>query len=663
MSKKLANINDKNQKKPDNNRVLGENKDFSELLEERERDNGIDESVKEIYEEEDGTIANSVNNKKNNMAKLEYREMEPWKKIAITFLVLLFVLAGASWAGFLIFNLGSRINPKDVKLEISGPTEVIAGKEVVYEIKYKNLGRVNLKDVEIRLDYSDNFIVLDTAPTRTETTDEKSASANYALWGLEQVETKRSSRIEIKAKIIDKVDTEQKISLSINYRPENFSSTFNQEDEMTIKVKDTGINLTVEAPSTFNVDNEEEITITYVKQKESFISDFKIALEADEDFVIASEEGMNIWKIDNLSDKQEKLVIKGKYAKKPTDSKLKFIFAAPVEIKHDEQTKTEHYIFAEQELFPQVIEGEMQLTMSVNGSTINKAINAGAPLNYVIHYKNSSDADLKNVIIMAGVDSTVVDWDSLKNDYNGEVKTPSHEGGASNTITWTKEEISELGEIGPNEEGSFGFSLTVKSLDDLKDVPVKDYQVKSFLDYSIDGAIKFGQTHAIEIINKINSDLKFKNEVRYFDQSNVAVGSGPLPPKVGEKTTFRVYWTLTNSLHDLENIQVWTILPENISWEIDGSNKNMGGLNYDGESREVRWTIDSWDAVSEPGIAEFNISITPQESDKDKVMTLLNKAQAEAKDKETKDVINLDSKAKTTALEDDEVGKGYGKVE
>ena len=47
-----------------------------------------------------------------------------------------------------------------------------------------------------------------------------------------------------------------------------------------------------------------------------------------------------------------------------------------------------------------------------------------------------------------------------------------------------------------------------------------------------------------EIVVDINTGMVFKAEARYFNDDNIAVGSGPLPPKVGETTKYRIFWNI-----------------------------------------------------------------------------------------------------------------------
>ncbi|MFH1326355.1 MAG: hypothetical protein ABIH48_02705 [Candidatus Falkowbacteria bacterium] len=639
--------------KQDNNNNHNKEENFAKLLKEKEQDSKLDASIKEIYQngnDDNNSDKSSVSGEPTQPSSVFHRKQaDPWKKITVMFLVLLGMITIVSWFLFFLFNSGARMRTEDIEFNIIGPEEVVAGEEVVYELQYKNLSKFNLRDVQINLMYPEGFVVLDAAPV-TAGGDNNPALAS---WQLEQIDIKRSGRIVVKAIIIAPLESEQAIKAFITYRPENFSSTFDVEKEITTKVSSTGVNLNVEAPSFFHVNEESEIKLEYTKQKESFFDYFKIRLEHDDNFVISNSQ-TGEWEINDLTEQKQELIIKGKYKKKPQTDNLRLVFFIPQEIELDGKMSVTEHIFAEYDLSAAVAEGALQLSLSVNGSLGNKAVDLGDALNYVLHYKNNSDASLKNVAIMATVDSVMVDWDDLVDNNKGERR--------GNSIIWTKEEVNSLSNISPDEESSFSFSLKVKTAEEAKKIATADFNIISSLDYSIDSKLKDNGQSVTRVVNKVNSDLAFKNEVRYFDRNNIAVGEGPLPPKVGEQTKFKVFWTLTNSRHDLKNITTSVKLPANVNWESNYSN-SAGKILYDSNSREISWAINEWDVIDEPAIAEFSIIFTPTDVDKNKIVSLLNPANVSAEDTVSAGIISLSTKAKTTNLEDDEVGKGYGKVE
>jgi len=629
-------------------------REFAELLREREDNGRIDESLKAIYADDLNTGSASGKPKNNALQK---REISLSTKISFAFLLLLFLVTAISWVGFWLLNSGSRLNVNDIELTMAGPVKVIAGQEQVYEILYKNLSGFNLDDAQIYLEAPQNFIITDAVPALA-------SSSQNNMWLMSQIASKRSGRLSVKAKTIGSTDSEINLKATIKYRPENFSSTFDQTAEFTLKIASTGINAEVEMPSFFNLNEAGDFKIKYLKEKESYIDKFFVILEHGDGFDIIGDNQTGIWAIENIPQTQTVLAIKGKYIRKPeVGNKLSVKLAVEREVEVSVKNGDEISVvmqkiylpFYETEVSPTVIEGALSLTLAVNSSTGDKPVNFSDTLNYVIHYKNTSKVDLKNVIIiMAIINSALIDWSTL-NDQTGVERK-------DNTLIWTKSEVGDLAEISAGSEGNFSFAIKLKNKVAAVNMALNDLAIKTYLDYSIDGSVVSPENHVAEIVNPINSSVDFSTELRYFDPNGQTVGFGPLPPKVGEKTTYQATWVLKNPLRDLREVQVSTVLPAQVNWE-----KNAvavgGSILYNESTHEVVWNTENIDVMGEPAFAQFNVSITPVAADQNKILTILNTSRAQARDSETKGIIVYESNAKTSNLDDDLIGKGNGRVE
>ena len=193
----------------------------------------------------------------------------------------------------------------------------------------------------------------------------------------------------------------------------------------------------------------------------------------------------------------------------------------------------------------------------------------------------------------------------------------------------------------------------------------KNYQIKSYAQFSVGdktGVNEDSDNRSNIIVNKINSDLSLKEEVRYFSSDNIPVGTGPNPPKVGQTTSYKVYWDLSNNLHELSGLKIKAKLPDYINW--DGKTQTtVGDINYDDNSREVIWDIGRLPITVYRAMAEFSVSLTPKESDRNTIMVLLPGTTVSAIDSITEDNLKKTTKAKTTKLEDDDIATGDGIVE
>jgi hypothetical protein len=183
----------------------------------------------------------------------------------------------------------------------------------------------------------------------------------------------------------------------------------------------------------------------------------------------------------------------------------------------------------------------------------------------------------------------------------------------------------------------------------------KNLTVTSYGQYSVNSQpIKGQDSKSNTIVGKINSDLSLQEQILYFNSDNIAVGSGPLPPSVGQKTSFKVYWTLTNNLHELSDARAVFNLPSYVAWD-EKNATSVGNVTYDATNSQVIWDIGRLPVSVYRATAEFGISITPVDGDRNKILILSPGSTVSALDTETSGTITKKTSPKTTKLEDDDI--------
>jgi hypothetical protein len=249
---------------------------------------------------------------------------------------------------------------------------------------------------------------------------------------------------------------------------------------------------------------------------------------------------------------------------------------------------------------------------------------------------------------------TIINWASL-NDANG-----GHVDGES--VVWTKNEIAGLAKIKPGEEKNLDFSVNI----------ISKPQSPSYRDYKVDGSLtaeieRVGNVlvrrklQAGKVTAFVLSDAAFTSQARYYDANNNAVGSGPIPPKVGEKTTVRVYWKVTNSMHDLENIQVNGNLPDGVVFASPSA--DAGTVELDSSLKKIVWSLNLMPASLGSVSAQFDLTISPTAKDAGKAINLLQEVVFTARDKSTGGTITIPVGDETTALADDNFVTPGGKIQ
>ena len=163
-----------------------------------------------------------------------------------------------------------------------------------------------------------------------------------------------------------------------------------------------------------------------------------------------------------------------------------------------------------------------------------------------------------------------------------------------------------------------------------------------------------------DVRSKETFELKVGSKVlfvgRSLHRSSTIINSGPLPPRVGEKTTYTVLWEVRNFTNDLENAEIKASLPPNIKWENVISPQDAK-ITFNSVSGEVRWNIGKLKAgtgvLSPALLSEFKLSIIPSIADAGETVLLLSASRLEAKDTFTGEDVGLDIGPLSTELRDD----------
>ncbi|HOZ53551.1 MAG TPA: hypothetical protein PK142_02640 [bacterium] len=575
--------------------------------------------------------------------------------VSLFYFVLFFSLvAGASFWAFNYFR-GEQNNSSVLDISIISPEKISLGEEFYYEIEYKNSSNYNLNNVNLSITYPDNFILLEVYSI-DKTEDNKN-------WVIESLGAKIGGKIKIRGKMINKEGINNLFSIKSSYEISGISSNFGKESFNSVMVSSLPFQFQEDYFSTVLVGEEYPLKITLKDFPFDKIKDFVISFDGPEEIFsvknIENKDFSEVIIIEKINDNNFKITPK---TEDISVEKMEFDFKYKISEKRNDQESfswnlkyidesQKEFVFLEKPINLEIIKSDLHLSLSQNDSSTDFPINFGDNIDYVIKYSNKGDKNMKDLVIMAVLDSNFLDWSSLKDSNNGKI--------SRKTISWSSQEIPGLKELAPGEGGEIKFSIKVSDFDKIdfgQNLEIKNYaqfSIGNIEELEEDGD-RLTDNRSNTIINKINSDLVLEEKVLYFDEDNIPVGSGPLPPVVGEKTSFKYYWSLSNTLHELRDIKIELNLPAYVIWE-DSFSISAGNIMFDPVTNKVIWTLSRWPLGIEKVDVNFSVSITPTESEYNKIMILSSGSSLEATDIETGSIINKKTEAKTSRLEDDSI--------
>lgn len=617
-------------------------KRFDRYLKNGLNENTVDESLSEIYQDDGG--------KRINVKEVNIR---PKKSIFIRLAVILvyvLIVAGLVSGAYYWF-ISSNADSTAVDLSISAPEKMVANQEFEYTIDYHNKDKVGINNLELNVVYPDNFIFESSFPSPTE---------NNNKWTLENLRQFSSGQIKIKGRLIAPAGSSNIMFADLTYKPTNISTEFKKSTSLEVILASSGIELSTVAPTSVLVGQDSEVVVKFKTSETNFIDHFNIRFEAldninfptsdyGKDVTIVSP---GVFAISNLTSTEKELHLKFKFTDKKNDSenlKINFEYQLP--------DSEKAYSF-EVKTFPiEIVKNSLNLTIVANGKPSDQGIDFGQTINYSISYVNKGEQPMNDVIIMAVLDGEALDWRNLIDKNDGSV--------TGNSITWTKDQIPELKTLVKDQEGKIDFSVPVRSVSEAS--LIKTLDIKSYAQFAISGKTEdLSATNEVNRSNqltiKLNSNINLDEAVRYFDVDNIAVGTGPLPPQVGVASTFKVYWNIANSLHELGDLQVTTKLPNYVTW--DGKDQvDVGTLAYDSGTNTITWSIGRLPISAGQAQAQFSIAIKPRSTDRNKLLILVSGTTLTGTDNYTSYPISQILKAQTTRLEKDDISNTDGIVQ
>jgi hypothetical protein len=141
----------------------------------------------------------------------------------------------------------------------------------------------------------------------------------------------------------------------------------------------------------------------------------------------------------------------------------------------------------------------------------------------------------------------------------------------------------------------------------------------------------------------------------------VVVGSGALPPQVGEETTYRITWSVINAKNDVNTLVMVAPIPSDSQWGGLVSN-TVGNVHFDAVANRVRWSIGELAEGAEPPIAMFDMRVKPSSASIGTFLDLLGLTTVTAFDTVTGAQVTTSSGSLTSELPNDPLAENKGVV-
>jgi len=544
-----------------------------------------------------------------------------------TTLIVILIAAIVGIAGFYYYQ--KNIYSKEIlKLEILGQEEADLLEEIEYIVKYKNNGDTRLEDPELIFEFPDYTVVSDNESLRIIKTAEDFGGSIYPG----QEETFR-----FRGRLVGKEGEAKEAKAILSYRPKNLKARYESSTTFTTIIKKVPLTFEFDLPSKIESAKEMRFRLNYFSNTDYPLTDLRVVVEYPSNFeFIESSPGSldkTEWNI-GLLNKAEggRIEIVGKVMGEVSEEK---VFKA----KFGSWQDGEFIILKEATRGITIIKPALHITQQINGSP-ELVAGPGDYLHYEIFFRNVGEDILTDLSLLVTLSGSPFNFDTIRAP-EGEYEP------GDNSIVWDWRRVGDLQLLSPNEEGKIDFWIRLR-----EQWPIKGSEDKN---PTIRTKVYLSQVRE-EFVNKVSSEIEISQKGYFEDE--VFGNSGPIPPEVGEVTTYTIMWQAKNYYNEMSNVMVKATLPANS--KLTGKifpEEEADKFTFDSQSRELVWNIGELMVAQgilnpAPNIA-FQISFIPNSGQRGQTPVIINEVTITGQDTWAGEILEARDSEIITALPDD----------
>lgn len=365
---------------------------FERIVKKERRQQEIEDNLSEIYRDKKGAL---INVKTLRAKKKTFFLVRWFRKL----LVLLLLGIAAYFAYYYLFAYNTDLTA--LELKVKAPEKVLAGEEFSYTIEYHNPTQLTLSQLRLEMQYPSNFIFAGASANPQ--------SGNYG-WNLPDLAPGGNGELTITGQLISLPDSANIVSAHLSYAPQNYSSQFKKEASASTIMDGPGFSADLTGSNMAFLGQDNDLTLVFSDIKDNRLGDFNISFSLPAEtnaWVATTTEATSVdkgakkiavtktggasWQVSGLNQEIGRQEVPLKYRIKVASADM------AISVRLEKKTADgQAYIFWEKSLKPEIVKSDLNLTLFLNGSKSDGAVNFGQALNYTLTFSNKGDRSPSN---------------------------------------------------------------------------------------------------------------------------------------------------------------------------------------------------------------------------------------------------------------------------
>ena len=543
---------------------------------------------------------------------------------------------------FFVFGSPALFRSQAVDVKIEGLTEIKSGDKISWQVKVTNKGNAALGDAVLVFKFPK-----DSAPVAGRK-QEKISRERRALGDVRPGE----SVIEIfNAFVFGGKGAEKEVSAVLEYRPAGASAVFAEGASFQFSIARSPVAVSFNLPQELRIGQEVEFEANYSSQADETIPNLFLQINFPDGFELISanpnslSQNKNIWALGDLSPSRTgKIKLKGVVRGADLESK---IFKAAVGIFDPAENSIMPYDASSQTV---VLRSPfLSVNILANGLAEYTTF-PGDTISFDVLLKNNLPQEVKNASLEIIISGSAVDFNSLRVE-RGAFRE------SSKSIVWNSSTFEPLRILLPNQEENVVFSFKVKNNLALSaDSPRPTIRLNAIFK---PGSAVHG-FEGVDVAGSVNYEIKASSKLQVITRAlfynSIIQNVGPLPPKVGEETTYTIVWSLANMVNDLDGVVVKSSLPPYMNFKnvIQPADADM---SFDKSSGEIIWRagrVLAGTGFLRPALqAAFQVGLLPSQNQVGSSPVIINATETSGRDTFTNQTLSSRDDQITIELPDD----------
>lgn len=575
-----------------------------------------------------------------NSPKFIYKSKSNFFQKIIPGLLLVFILVFVFFVGRSVYkSLFLNIDKtyySSLSINVGSDLDIEEDGNIKYFITFQNTEKFEITDAEIIMRFPEEFEYHNSTSTPSD------INSRYAKWIVKNVKPGEATKIEVDGSIFGRIGDETITSVTMNYQLDKISSNFYTASSYTSVVNNSLYEIVLEKPEIIYPNKDFEYKIKIKNNQINPIYNLKLVFDYPSEFIIKKYNIQPIqqysgeqasWFFDFIEEKKgdenfEKEIIitgyfesadmeKGFNIKSGTidDSSNKLSSFNVLNEKSDDINVSQVGV-----KFILDTSSEIQ-TLSKFGKSIISDLNNVHNFN-LSYEKQASNINVKDVEIILefrGSDILNVPDINFSVAPNFENYIDEETGDIVNIFKWSKNEIEAFSNFSASSNLNIVFGF--KNSNNLSDLSLLcNSYISGIIDGTTDRIKLSSNNYSFNILIKSNTDISYKSA--YYDESGNQIGYGPIPPKVGQETKYRLKFDISNFVNDINGVYMKTKIPDNVFWNDIYSTNLDNKMVYNENTRELVWTVGAVSADSSDNFLYFFVTVTPKEEDVGKNVNL-----------------------------------------